>query len=104
MSIVTLKDAQANSVSLVKLLKEKGASHISLRSDACPFYERPAQGEYYLIDVYMPNGVGGYCYSVTKNGKVSFSVTHYNNSLSFEKGNTKFLESIQTWVDNKTTA
>jgi hypothetical protein len=98
MPLLTLKDAQAKSSSLLTLLKEKGASHISFRDDSCAFYEKPAQGEYYLIDVYMPNGAGGYCYQVSKEGKVSFSLTHYNTSLQFEKGNIKFIEHIQTWV------
>ena len=102
MSRLTLSDAKANSVSLVTVLKEKGASHIALRDDSCPFYEKPAQGEYYLIDVYMPNGVGGYCYQISKTGKVSFSLTLRNRSLDFEKGNVKFIEHIQNWVVNKT--
>ncbi len=101
MSIVTLKDAQANSASLVTLLKEKGASHISFRGDSCPFYEKPARGDYYLIDVYMPKGVGGYCYEVTKNGKVSFSGSLQNRNIEFEKGNTMFIGIIEKWVINK---
>lgn len=101
MSIVTLQSARANSASLVTLLKEKGASHISFRDDSSQFYDKPAQGEYYLIDVYMPKGVGGYCYEVNKNGKVSFSGSLRNNSLEFEKGNTMFIGIIEKWVVNK---
>jgi hypothetical protein len=98
MPFLTLKDAQANSASLATLLKEKGASHLSFRDDSCAFYEKPAQGEYYLIDVYMPSGVGGYCYQVSKEGKVSFSLTLHNSNYAFEKGNIKFIEHIQNWV------
>ena len=101
MSIVTLQSAHANSASLTTLLKEKGASHIYFRDDSCKFYDKPAQGEYYLIDVYMPKGVGGYCYEVSKNGKVSFSSSLQNNSLEFEKGNTIFIGMIEKWVVNK---
>jgi hypothetical protein len=101
MSRLTLQDANANSVSLMTLLKAKGASHITLREDSCRFYEKPTQGEYYLIDVYMPNGQGGYCYTVSNNGKVSFSLTHYNNSYQFEQGHVTFLPVLEKWVANK---
>jgi hypothetical protein len=101
MPITKLSDAQANSASLVTLLKEKGASHISFRDDSCRFYEKPAQGEYYLIDVYMPKGVGGYCYAVSKCGKVTFNLTISNDNVNFSKGNTMFISVIEKWVTDK---
>lgn len=106
MPIQTYSQASSKLSLLISSLKGQKVSHGGVKDDSCPFYDKPAKGEYFLITLYLSDPkASGYTFTI-KGGKANHSTSTYppgwttSQQIKFDNGASRFIDAIELWLKN----